>query len=817
MLRNFFKSTIRSLLKDKLNSFINLFGLSVGLACSILIYLFVKNELTFDDFHVNNKDIFRVYTTNQSKGDDHSQFHTSTSALLGPKMVATLPEVSKHVRMSEAACKVTLDGKKMNEEVGLFDSAFFEIFSFELLNGSLHHALDDPSNLVLSEEMAKKYFGNNDPIGEQLQIKISNESDWYTVKAVIENPPPNSSIDYDIIVPYGNAFKFIPEDLGKTWDASFGETYVLLQDGADHKKVTEKMLPVIKSALGNEYVEGDYEVHLQPFENLHFGKGEASGLVKTADIKYVYIISGVALLILLLASINFTTLSIGKSFARSKEVGVRKVVGSSRVQIIWQFLGESVLMTFIGFLIAMLMAGYALPWFNQLSGVSLVMDIEWVDLIVFVVFGTIVGILSGSYPALLISKFQSYKILKGDFGSKLKKHNLRKGLVIVQYIIAVAFISTTLLMLYQMRFLMNKDLGFERDQLVDVIFESDISDGLKNSAVSSIEKGEKIRNEFERVAGVTSVGFSTNKFDGKSWIRVGSAEEGKEDEMVMLSATFIDEIFIPTLEIELVRGRNFSKEIPADKKNAVIINEALVETMGWDDPLNEQLPGRYDPHEIIGVVKNFNYETMHNEVRPLYLTMNPELMFNSLNSLHMTTLPSANMYVKVDGGDVKNTLDQLEKTALNMYPDESVEIEFVDQSIQAQYEKERNLNKIISSATILAIIVSSLGLFGLSFLTLNARTKEIGIRKALGASFWGLFLSLIKDYLVIISISTIIAIPIAYFFIQKWLEEFEFKMIVMPQHFLVAIIITVTISLITVSYLTIRSANSKPVDSLRYE
>ena len=817
MFRNFIKSSIRSLIKDRLNSIINLFGLSVGLTCSVLIYLYVKNELTYDQFHQHYENIYRVYTTNESKSDDHSGFHTATSALLGPKMQEVLPEVSRQVRMTEAACKVTLDGKKMNEEIALFDSAFFDIFSFSLIKGSLRCALCDPKSVVLTEDIAKKYFGNNDPINEQLEIKISNSSDWYTVKAVIENPPSNSSLKYSLIAPYQNAFQFIPEDLGKTWDASFGETYVLLTEGSNYEEIPEKMVPVIEAALGDKYMEGDYVVNLQPIKDLHFSTADESGIVHTADVKYVYIISGVALLILLLASINFTTLSIGKSFSRGKEVGVRKVVGSSKKLIVWQFLGESILLTFLGFLCAILLASYTLPWFNDLSGVNLAMDISLKDVAVFILFGLLVGILSGSYPAFLISNFQSHQIFKGDFGSKVKKHNLRRGLVIVQYVIAITFISITMLMFQQMQFLMNKDLGFDRDQLIDVVFESDISEGLKNSVESSIEKGMKVKQEFEQVAGVSMVGFACNQFNGSSWIRVGSAEEDHEEDLIMFSATFVDEHFIPTLQIEMVEGRNFSQSVPADRNNAVIVNEALVELMGWDNPLDEQLPGRYEPHLIIGVVKDFNYETMHQNIRPLYLTMDPDFMFKAINSLNMSSLPAANMFVKVQGGDVKNTIERLEKVSGELFPDESVEIEFVDDAIQAQYEKERNLNKIITSATILAIIVSSLGLFGLSFLTINARTKEIGIRKAMGATFGSLLVHLYKDYLLIVSVSIIVAIPMAYWFIQKWLEEFEYRITIMPQHFVLAIVISIVLSILTISYLTIRAAIQNPVDSLRYE
>ena len=815
MFRNFIKSSVRSLVKDRLNSAINLFGLSVGLACSILIYLYVKNELSFDSFHANGANIYRVYTVDSSKNEE--QYKPSTSALLGPTMIKSIPEVLKHVRMTEAAAKVTLDGKTLAEELSLFDSSFFEIFSFKLLKGSLNNVLDYPSNLVLSEKTAQKYFGNNDPIGESLQIKIANEAQWFTVKAVIENPPPNSSISYSMIAAYDNAYQFIPEDIGKSWFASFGETYVLLKSGADKSQIPDKMIPVMKTALGEKYKEGDYQVHLQPLEELHFGDHWENDIIEASDIKYVYIISGVALLILLLASINFTTLSIGKSFARGKEVGVRKVVGSSRTQIIWQFLGESVFMTFIGFAIAFLLASFALPWFNQLSGVTLIMNIGMVDLLLFLLFGILVGILSGSYPAILISRFQAYKILKGDFGGKLKKHNLRKGLVVVQYVIAIAFISTTLLMLQQIRFLLERDLGFNRDQLIHVTYESDISKGLEHEAVSAIEKAAKIKKAFEGLAGVRQVGFSTNQFDGDSWIRVGSAEKGKEDEMEVFSATFVDPGFIPALQVELKEGRNFSEMNVADYKNAVIVNEALVKKLGWNNPLDEQLPGRYESHEVIGVVKDFNYESMHMEIRPLYLTMNPKFMFEAINHLSMSSLMATNMYIKIKAGDVKSTINAIEEVSLALYPNEAFDFQFVDASIQAQYEKEGNINKIISTATLLAIIISSLGLFGLSYLTLSARTKEIGIRKCLGASFGGLFIQLTKDYLILILISMVIAIPIAYFFIQKWLEEFEFKITVMPQHFLLAIIITFVMSMLTVSYLAIKSARSNPVDSLRYE
>jgi len=815
MFRNFIRSSIRSLVKDRLNSIINLFGLSIGLACSILIYLYVKNELSFDQFHENYANIYHVYTSDSDDAEDQNK--SSTSALLGPTMVKSLPEVRKHVRITEAPAKVTLDGRKIAEEIKLFDSAFFEIFSFTVLKGSLKNVLDDPKSLVLSQEMAQKYFGSNDPIGDNLEIKIANDVQLYTVKAVIENPPPNSSISYSLIAPYNNAFQFIPKDIGNSWFASFGETYVLLQDNADYTQITGKMLPVMETALGDRYKEGDYNIHLRPLENVHFGEGMEDGINKASDIKYVYIISGIAMLILLLASINFTTLSIGKSFARAKEVGVRKVVGASRAQIVRQFLGESLLITFLGFGLAFIIASITMPWFNQLSGIDLTFEIGLIDLVVFILFGVLVGILSGSYPALLISKFQSYKILKGDFGSKLKKHNLRRGLVALQYVIAIAFISITMLMMEQMRFLLNKNLGFNKDQMICVTFESDISKGLKHSVVTAIEKAAKLRKVFEGMAGVENVGFATNKFDGKSWIRVGSAEKEEEDNMEVLSAAFIDPGFIPSMGIEIKEGRNFSDLIIADYKNSVIVNEALVKKLGWENPLNEQLPGRYETHEIIGVMKDFNYETMHMEVRPLYLTMNPDFMFDAINHLSMNALPETNMYVKIHAGEIQPTLTALEEVASSMYPDEPFDFNFIDESIQAQYERERNMNKIISTATFLAIIISSLGLFGLSFLTLNARTKEIGIRKTLGASFGGMLLHLIKDYIVIIAISTIIAIPIAYYFIQSWLEEFEFKIIVKPQHFLLAVLITFILSMLTISYLTVKFARRKPVDSLRYE
>lgn len=815
MFRNFIKSSVRALVRDRLNSLINLFGLSVGLACSILIYLYVKNELSYDQFHARGADICRVYTLDSSRNED--QFQPATSALLGPAMINSIPEVAKYVRMTEAAAKVTHDGKMMAEELSLFDSAFFEIFSFKLLKGSLINVLDHPTNLVLSEKTAKKYFGDNDPIGAQLQIKIALEAQWFTIKAVIENPPPNSSIDYSMISAYENAYQFIPEDIGKSWFASFGETYVLLKEGTDKSQITDKMIPVMQTSLGERYKEGDYQVHLQPLEDLHFAHQWENDIIETSDMKYVFIISGVAFLILLLASINFTTLSIGKSFARAKEVGIRKVVGSSQVQIIGQFLGESILLTYVGFAIAFLLAGFTLPWFNQLSGVELTMDIGLLDVLLFLLFGISVGVLSGSYPAFLLSRLQSHKILKGDFGGKLKKHNLRKGLIVVQYVIAIAFISTTMLMLQQIRFLMERDLGFNRDQLIHVTYESDISKGLKHEAVSAIEKAAKIKREFEGLSGVAQVGFSTNQFNGDSWIRVGSAEKGKEDDMEVFSATFIDPGFIPAMQIELVEGRNFSEMNVADYKNAVIVNEALVKKLGWENPLGEQLPGRYGSHEIIGVLKDFNYESMHMEIRPLYMTMNPEFMFEAINHLSMSSLLATNMYVKIKAGEVQSTISQLEDVSMSLYPNETFDFQFVDASIQAQYEKERNINKIISTATLLAIIISSLGLFGLSYLTLNARTKEIGIRKSLGASFGGLFIHLTKDYLILIVIATVLALPIAYFSIQKWLEEFEFRVTVMPQHFILAIVLTFVLSMLTVSYLTIKSARSNPVDALRCE
>ncbi len=805
------------MVNDKLNSIINLIGLSVGLASSILIYCYVKNELSFDHFHESKQRIYRVYTSDESSTNEQDHFKTTTSSLLGPTMVRSLPEAEKAARLTVAPGKIYLNDKTSNEDIQLFDSSFFEIFTFKVLKGSLHRALHTSSNLVLSEDIARKYFGDNDPVGDQLKIKIGNDAEWFTVKAVVENPPSNSSIKYSMIISYENCDKFVPEEVADSWFASFGETYVLLRDQADPSFITGKMVPVIKAALGDRYKEGNYTVHLQPLDDIHFGRGWEMGIVKTSDLRYVYILSGIALLVLILASINFTTISIGKSFSRAKEVGVRKVVGSSRLQIIKQFLGESVLMIFFALIAGLIISYVVLPWFNQLSGVELYLDLNVADISFFLLFGIIVGVLSGSYPAFMISGFQSYKILKGDFGFKFKKYNLRRGLVVIQYVIAIVFISVTLLMMQQLRFIMHKDLGFNRDQLINVTLESDISQGLQHAAESAIEKGEKVRKVFQGFSGVASVGFSTNKFDGKSWIRVGSAEKGKEEEIRILSSTFIDPGFIPTLEIELVDGRNFSSLNAADYQNAVIVNEALVNELEWQDPLSEQLPGRYESHQVIGVVKDFNYESLHKKVRPLYMSMNPDLLFEAMNQLSMESMFETNLYVRIKAGEIQSTLTAIESKTRELFQDEPFHFEFVDDSIQAQYENERNMNKIISSATILAIIISSLGLFGLSYITLNARTKEIGIRKTLGASFSGLLAHLSKDYLIILVLSSTVAIPIAFYFIQKWLEEFEFRIVVKPHHFLFAIGITLIVSMLTISYLTIKSALRRPVDSLRYE
>jgi len=817
MFFNFLKSTLRSLRMDKLTSMINLFGLSVGLTCSILIYLYVKNELTFDRFHKKEAQIYRVYTANEEPSIDDQSLNTSTSALLGPEMKNSLPEIINYARLTEAAGKVLHDGKSFDEEIALYDSTFFNIFSFKVLQGSLRHALNKPSDLVISEACATKYFGANDPIGEQLKIKIANDISLYTVKAVIEDPPSNSSIYYSMIAPYTNAFLFIPEDMGLTWHASFGETYVLLQSGIDPAVITGKMVPAIKSALADKYKEGEYFIHLQPIKELHFSRGRIQDFLRTSDIKYVYILSGVALLILLLASINFTTLSVGRSFVRAKEVGVRKVIGSTRGYIIAQFLGESVLMTFLGFLIALVLASIALPWFNQLSGVDLSFEVGGMDVLYFILFGLLIGMLSGSYPALFISRFQPQNILKGNFGSRLKKHRLRKGLVAAQYVIAITFISITVLMFYQMRYLMQKDLGFDREQLLNVRFESDISKGLKYSAESAIEKSQKISVELKKISGVQSVGFSTNKFDGNTWIRIGSVEKGQEDQMKIFSASFVDPGFIPTLGIELSQGRNFNELNASDYKNAVIVNNALVQEMGWTNPLGEKLPGRYGSHEIIGVTRDFIYESMRSEIRPLYLTMNPDFMFDAINSLKMNNIMETNLYLRLRAGSFNSAISEIGRVSKDIFPTEPFEFEFVDESVQAQFERERNMNKIITTATMLAIIVSSLGLFGLTYLTINSRIKEIGIRKVMGANTGSLMFHLLKDYFQILVIAVVIAIPAAYFLIQKWLEDFEFRITVQPYHFLIAIAIILVMSFLTISYLVMKTSLEKPANALRYE
>jgi putative ABC transport system permease protein len=428
-----------------------------------------------------------------------------------------------------------------------------------------------------------------------------------------------------------------------------------------------------------------------------------------------------------------------------------------------------------------------------------------------------VGVLSGSYPAFFVSAFRSDQIFKGNFGSKLKKQNLRKGLVVVQYVISIAFLSVTLVMFSQLKYLQNRDLGFDRDQVVNISMNVDNLFGFENSLKSAIEKGKKVKTILEQIPGVSSVGFSTNTFNGNTWIRVGSAEKGKEDQTEVLSATFVDPGFIPTLDIQLAEGRNFSEMNLADYKNAVIVNQAMVDHLAWEDGLTGKLPGRYEAHEVIGVVEDFSYEKLHSAVRPLYMCMNPEFMLTAMNQLSMESMIETNMYVKIRGGAVQETLAGIEEEIRALYPEDPFEYTFLDEAIAAQYERERNTNRIISTATFLAILISCLGLFGLSLLTLNARVKELGIRKVMGASFGIILRTLVKDYIIMIILATVVAVPLAYYAVSRWIREFEFRIDITPQYFVTAAFLTLVLAMLTVSYLAVKAAMTKPAEALRYE
>lgn len=815
MLKNYLKIAFRSLLRSKTHSIINILGLSIGIACCILIVLFVKDEWTFDTFHSKADRIYRVWAR-EDYGKDEVFFYTVTPFPMGPTLKDNFEEVEYQVRINNIGPQVKVGDDLFSEQVTIGGQNFFKVFDFPTEEGNTETALSGANSVVITKRMALKYFGDNDPINKVISIQFNDVFQDFAVKAVVKNVPTNSSIQFDILISDLNYPKLYGErTLTSAWFSITPETYVLLRDDVDVPQLESKMQTFMKGVLGPDF-DAKYELGLQPLTDIHLDTYYPVGIAPVSNPKYAGILATIALLILLVACINFVTLSVGRSIRRAKEVGIRKVVGAERKHLIFQFIGEAVIVTIIALVIGVLLAYLNLSLFNDLSGKQLVMEPNRFMLLVTLSTILIIGLFAGSYPAFVLSGFRPVSVLKGNLTTGSSKQGLRKVLVGVQLVLSILLISSTLIMRSQLTYLQNKDLGFNKEQLMVIQLNVPGNFRLVERVQKGFEKAQPFKNELAKVSGVSGVFAASHDFGNGGWTNIGFTDE--QGSYRTFNLNVVDADYIPEMNMEMVAGRNFSEENTADPRRSIIVNEALVKSYSLTDPIGKRLPGKnFGDHEIIGVVKDFNYSSLYTAVEPLVLVMDAGVIASGIENINVDNNPTPKLFVRLQAGNMANTIDAVKNIWDRLTNSEEFAFTFVDQAMAAQYRNDQNLGKIISIATFLAILIGSLGLYALASLAMQNRTKEISIRKVMGATEQSLLVLLSKDYLFLIGVSLLISIPITYYTMTAWLQSFEYRVGIGWQVFVFAGGISLLIAAITISYQTIKTAWSQPAKTLKYE
>jgi predicted permease len=783
MFKNYFKVALRNIQRHKAFSFINITGLAIGMACCILIMLWVQDELSYDKFHENKDTLYRMINQDlDAKGDLGG---STIPFALAPIVKSEYPEITSFTRYQDLSwrlsCSFTYQDKKFYEpDFILADPSFFEMFSFPFITGNPQTALKDPHSIVLTQDTAQKYFGEEDPMGKVL--RFNNRRDL-KVTGVIQNLPHNTHMQFDLISP----IQILGEQKIKSW-AWESDSYIQLHPNTDVDEFREKIAGAFTKHSPQTWIK--LKVNFQPVTKIHLHQGRG-------DIRLIYIFSSVAFFILLIACINFMNLATARSAKRAKEVGLRKIVGAHKPQLIRQFFNESLLLAFIALVMALILVRVVLSAFNNLTSKPLSLDIiaNPALFVGLVALTFLVGIISGSYPALFLSAFQPVQVLKSSFSGRSGGSLFRKILVIFQFSISVVLIIGSIIIYQQVYYIQNRDLGWDRENIIAMPINNELRQQFQ-SLKTELEGNPNILNVTAASTVPTHIG-DTNPIN---W-------EGKEtDEPALIKFVVTEHDFVKTFEMEILQGRDFSRNYETDVNN-FIVNQEAVELMKLESPLGKQIRSMGVTGEIIGVVKDFHFRHVKYEIIPLILTINPQLY----DYFHKF------VFVKLRPTEIPQSIEYVRTVCAKYSPHFPFKYRFVDDHYSNMYIYERYVGRISNYFTFLAIFIACLGLFGLASFMAEQRTKEIGIRKVLGASVPGIIVLLTKEFSKWVIIANVIAWPVAYIAMNKWLNNYSYRIPIFWWIFIAAGAAALAIASLTVSYQAIKVARANPVDALRYE
>ncbi len=783
MLRNYLKISIRNFKRLKLYSLINVGGLAIGMACTFLILFWVQNQLSYDEFNKNKSEIYRVIfdlKNGQSAG---------ICGALAPALKQEIPEIKNYVRAwIGGQWQIHYKDKKLLEKSLYVDPSFLEIFSFPLIEGDSHSALLESHNVVITKNVAKKLFGNGNPIGKVIYINNRfDKKEPFHITGVVEDVPPNSHIQFDFLFSFNLLKEWYRPTFGEAWSNYSFATYVLVQKGSNISNLTKK----ITECYNSHKPQNPHKLLLQPLNKVYLNAAIKNYLGPIGSIKYVRIFSTIALLILLIACLNFMNLSTAMSIKRAKEVGVRKVFGAYKKQIIYQNIIEACLYAFTALPISFVLIELFRQPFQNITGINL--DINFLSpalILTTIFFVLLTGLIAGSYPAWYLSSFHPAMTLKGRLKSERWGIIVRRIFIVIQFSFSIIIISSTIIISKQMEFIQKKNLGFAKENLLYTF-----TPGFDNDA---------IRNELLKNPKIINVGASGFQINNIVWDKKIIDWFGRSsDEEVSINILEVGYHFLETYKMHMAEGRYYSTEHTTDKTDAIIVNEAAVQAMHMRAPIGKTMNLFGKSQTIIGIVKNFNFETLHSKIEPIAMVLYPKQL--------------RCLAIRLKSGNIPETINYVKNVLAKSYPNYVFEYHFLDQKIDELYKAEDQRAELFDTFSFISIFISCLGLFGLASFTAERKTKEIGIRKVLGASANGIVGLLAGEFVKLVLLANIIAWPIAYYFMNKWLQNFTYRINLSWWMFILSGGIALIIALATVSFQAIKAATANPVESLRYE
>jgi putative ABC transport system permease protein len=805
VLKNYVKIALRNLFRNRLYSLINLSGLAIGIASCLMIYLWVQDELSYDRFHQNAERIYRIERKFDFR-DMHGQAPI-TSGPYGPALVGDYPEVEKFIRLHRNELSIKDHRSIFRQQQLVFaDNSIFEVFDFHLEKGDPQTALTQPMSVVLTRENSLKYLGTEDALGKSLTVDWDGTLTDFQVTGILEEVPHNSHVHFEVLA----SLSSYPKEQMNIWFNNFLYTYVLLKEGASIGDLENKFSSFLTKYMAADFakvvgpdtdINDVFQLKLYPLSDIHLHPAQQFEIEPQGSLTSVYIFSAIAVLILIIACINFMNLSTARANKRAREVGIRKTVGAYKHQLQGQFLGESVFLAFIALVLALLLIRLFIPIFNSISGkflsVSMLFHIGNWSIVLGIALTA--GLLAGLYPAFYLTEFDPAKVLKATAHSGAGKSNFRRSMAVIQFVISITLIIGTLVIYRQMEYIQNKSLGFDKENVVLLPAES-------NRVRQNIDA---FRNTLREDVRIKSVAVSSN-IPSSDMFYDTVFKRDDSDEVFSLIFMYADYEFVDTYGFQLINGRKFSREFSTDIQSAVLINQAAAREVGYtpEEAVGKKLlrfvnVNEFRQYKIIGVLEDFHFKSLHRIIEPCLLFLAPD-EFRIVS-------------VRIKPGDVRGTIDFIRQKWTETFPEEQFEYRFLDNRINLLYKSEGKVQSIFLIFSVLSIFIACLGLFGLSAFTAEERTKEIGVRKVLGASTANILLLLSKEFTKWVLVANIIAWPIAYFMMNRWMQNFAYKAGIGLWPFILSAVLAFLIALVTISYQSVKAALTDPVDCLRYE